>query len=62
MSLWIRATNISTNPQDEADYTVNVGINDNPLWNGYVRNHHRPDGVPALLRRIAEQMEREKAR
>jgi len=60
--LWLRAINIFTSPQDVGDYTVSIGINDNPIWNGFIRNHYRPDGAAALLKRIAEQMEKEKTK
>ena len=60
--LWLRATNIFTSPQDMGDYTVAVGVGDTPIWNGFIRNHYRPNGAAALLRQIAEQMEREKVK
>ena len=60
--LWLRARNVYTDIHDQADYTISVGVNDTPIWNGTILKHPRQDGAAALLRRIAERMEREKVR
>lgn len=55
------AQNITPNLAREdgtAKYDVWVGVNQMCIWRGTVDGHVRMDGAPALLRLIAETMER----
>lgn len=55
----VRMRDVFTHTDGVTDYTVAVLENDKSVWNGYVRA--QATGVPALLRALAETMERDAA-
>jgi hypothetical protein len=58
--LWMTIQNIRTDEHDMADYKVNIMDRSNVIiWRGTVERHYRPEGWTRLLRRIADEAERD---
>lgn len=45
--------NDSTGTEEAANYDVEVRINERTIWTGRVDGHHRANGWPRLLEKIA---------
>lgn len=54
--LTVRVRNVFTSPDDIGEYSVNVMVNNLPIWNGNV-THDRKKGAGELLRQIAQHLD-----